>query len=182
MATIIALDGKTPRIGDDVFLAPNAVIIGDVEIADGSSVWFGAVLRGDSGPIRIGRRTNLQDGVIVHLDPGFPTVIGDDVTVGHGAIVHGTVVGDGAQIGMGAITLTGSRIGPGAIVGAGALVPEGSEVPGGAMALGVPARVRRDVSPDERNAVLRTAAGYAARAAKYRDALATARRSEEMAE
>ncbi|HUZ01268.1 MAG TPA: gamma carbonic anhydrase family protein [Thermomicrobiaceae bacterium] len=180
MATVIALGGKSPRIAADVFLAPNAVVIGDVEIGGGSSVWFGAVLRGDSGPIRIGRHTNLQDGVIVHLDPGFPTTIGDDVTVGHGAIVHGTIVGDGAQIGMGAITLSGSRIGAGAIVGAGALVPEGADVPPGAVALGVPARVRRDVSPEERESVLRSAAGYAARAARYRAALATEKQHEEI--
>ena len=180
MATIIALGSTAPRIAADVFLAPTAVIIGDVEIGEGSSVWFSAVLRGDSGAIRIGRRTNLQDGVIVHLDPGLPTTIGDDVTVGHGAIVHGTTVGDGAQIGMGAITLSGSRIGAGAIVGAGALVPEGAEVPPGSVALGVPARVRRDVSPQEREGVLRTAAGYAARAARYRAALAVETQDEEI--
>lgn len=131
MPTILPFGGKLPRIAPDVFIAPNAVIIGDVEIGAGSSIWFGAVLRGDVGPIRIGQRTNLQDGVVVHMDPGKPTLIGDGVTIGHGAIIHGTVIEDGAQIGMGAVTLSGSRIGAEAMVAAGALVPEGAEVPGG---------------------------------------------------
>ena len=141
MATIIALGGTAPRIAADVFLAPTAVIIGDVEIGEGSSVWFGAVLRGDSGPIRIGRRTNLQDGVIVHLDPGLPTTIGDDVTVGHGAIVHGCKVGDRSLIGMGSIVLDGAVIEEECLVAAGALVPPGMRVKARSLVMGSPGKL-----------------------------------------
>lgn len=168
MATIIPFGGKSPRIADDAFVAPNATIIGDVEIGSGSSIWFGVVLRGDVGPIRIGRRTNIQDGAIVHLDAGLPAVLGDDVTVGHSAIVHGAVVEDGAQIGMGAVVLSGARIGALSMVAAGAVVPEGMDVPPGAVAMGVPARVRRDVTEEERRALPARAADYARRGAVYR--------------
>jgi carbonic anhydrase/acetyltransferase-like protein (isoleucine patch superfamily) len=168
VATIIPYDAKTPRIASDVFIAPNAVIIGDVEIGPGSSVWFGAVLRGDIGPIRIGRRTNLQDGVLVHLDHDAPTTIGDDVTIGHGAIVHGTTVGDGVQVGMGAVLLSRSRIGAGSLIAAGAVVLEDARVPDGSVALGVPARVRRDTTPEERSELIERAHVYAHRGANYR--------------
>lgn len=181
MAIILPFEGTAPSIAAGAFVAPNAVVVGDVEIADGASIWFSAVLRGDLGPIRVGPRSNLQDGVIVHLDAGFPTIIGADVTVGHGAIIHGTVIGDGAQVGMGAILLTGSRVGPGAMVAAGAVVPEGMEIPAGAVAMGVPARVRRDVTPEEARDVLQRAANYAARGAVYRgliDAVEAAARTE----
>ncbi|MDI3341931.1 MAG: gamma carbonic anhydrase family protein [Sphaerobacter sp.] len=171
MALILPFSGSSPTIAADAFVAPTAVIIGDVEIASGASIWFGAVLRGDVGPIRVGPRANVQDGVIVHLDPGYPCFIGADVTIGHGAIIHGTVIGDGAQVGMGAILLTGSKIGPGAIVAAGALVPEGAEIPAGAVAMGVPARVRRAVTPEEARSLLQRAATYAARGALYREVI-----------
>ncbi len=169
---VVPFRGKAPRLAADVFIAPNAVVIGDVEIGSGSSLWFGVVVRGDLGPIRIGQRVNLQEGVIVHLDEGFPVVIEDDVTVGHGAIVHGATIGAGAQIGMGAVLLTGARIGAGAIVAAGAVVPEGMEVPPGTVAMGVPARVRREVTPEERSALLERARRYAERGAAFRALLA----------
>jgi len=159
---------KQPQLAADVFLAPNVVVIGDVTIGPGSSLWFGVVVRGDIGPIRIGARVNLQEGVIVHLDEGFPVVIEDDVTIGHGAIVHGAQIGTGAQIGMGAVLLTGTRIGAGAIVAAGAVVPEGMEVPAGTLAMGIPARIRRDVTAEERAALIERAQRYAARAAEFR--------------
>ena len=135
-----------PEIHPSVYIAHGAMIIGDVTIGEESSVWFNAVLRGDLDQIRIGLRTNIQDGTIVHLDKGFPCIIGDDVTVGHGCIVHGCTVGDGAMLGMGAIVLTGAKIGERAIVGAGALVREGQEIPPETVAVGLPAKVRRDVS------------------------------------
>ena len=125
------------------------MIIGDVTIGEDASVWFNAVLRGDLDQIRVGARTNIQDGTIVHLDQGFPCIIGDDVTVGHGCIVHGCTVGDGAMLGMGAIVLTGAKIGERAIVGAGALVREGQEIPPETVAVGIPAKVRRDVSVED---------------------------------
>jgi carbonic anhydrase/acetyltransferase-like protein (isoleucine patch superfamily) len=138
-----------PEIHPSVYIAQGAMIIGDVTIGEESSVWFNAVLRGDLDQIRVGTRTNIQDGTIVHLDKGFPCIIGDDVTVGHGCIVHGCTVGDGAMLGMGAIVLTGAKIGERAIVGAGALVREGQEIPPETVAVGIPAKVRRDVSAED---------------------------------
>ncbi|MCX7622869.1 MAG: gamma carbonic anhydrase family protein [Thermomicrobium sp.] len=170
---VVPYRDRRPQIADDVFVAPGAVVIGDVTIGSGSSLWFGVVVRGDIGPIRIGARVNLQEGVVVHLDEGFPVVIEDDVTVGHGAIVHGARIEAGAQIGMGAVLLTGSRIGAGAIVAAGAVVPEGLEVPAGTVAMGIPARVRREVSAEERAALLERARRYAARGAEFRRLLAS---------
>ncbi|MDW7982540.1 MAG: gamma carbonic anhydrase family protein [Thermomicrobium sp.] len=169
---IVPYRGKMPQLAEDVFVAPTVVIIGDVVIGSGSSLWFGVVIRGDLGPIRLGARVNLQEGVIVHLDEGFPVVLADDVTVGHGAIVHGARVEEGAQIGMGAILLTGARVGAGAIVAAGALVPEGMEIPPGTVAMGVPARVRREVTPEERATLLDRARRYAERGAEFRRLLA----------
>lgn len=165
---ILAYRNKKPQLADDVFIAPTAVVIGDVVVGPGSSLWFGVVVRGDIGPIRLGARVNLQEGVIVHLDEGFPVVLEDDVTVGHGAIVHGAQVGAGAQIGMGAVLLTGSRVGAGAIVAAGAVVPEGMEIPPGTVAMGIPARIRREVSAEERLALLERARRYAERAQEFR--------------
>jgi carbonic anhydrase/acetyltransferase-like protein (isoleucine patch superfamily) len=138
-----------PEIHPSVYIAQGAMIIGDVTIGEESNVWFNAVLRGDLDQIRVGARTNIQDGTIVHLDKGFPCIIGDDVTVGHGCIVHGCTVGDGAMLGMGAIVLTGAKIGERAIVGAGALVREGQEIPPETVAVGIPAKVRRDVSAED---------------------------------
>lgn len=171
-ALVLPYRGKQPRLAEDVFLAPTAVVIGDVTVGPASSLWFGVVVRGDIGPIRIGARVNLQEGVIVHLDEGFPVVIEDDVTVGHGAIVHGATIGAGTQIGMGAVLLTGSRIGAGAIVAAGAVVPEGMEVPPGTVAMGVPARIRHEVTAEEREALLARARRYAERGAEFRALLA----------
>lgn len=171
MALIIPYRGKTPRIADDAFVAPNAVIIGDVEIGPESNIWFGVVLRGDVGAIRIGRRSNIQDGTIVHLDPDSPAIIKDDVTIGHGAIIHGCTIEPGAQVGMGAIVLSRSTIGEGSMVAAGAVVAEDADIPSGSVAMGVPARVRRDVSEDERQALLTRAENYARRGAEYKEIL-----------
>lgn len=159
---------ETPRIADDVFVANNAVITGDVEIGPGSSVWYGVVMRGDSAPIRIGERSNVQDGTIVHADEGAPVIVGDDVTIGHRAIIHGTRIGDSSQIGMGAILLTGSVVEPGAVVGAGALVPEGAVVEAGTVAMGIPARPRRTLSDADRERVAEGARHYVALAREYK--------------
>lgn len=172
MPLILPYRGKTPVIADDAFIAPNAVVIGDVEIGPQASVWFGVVLRGDIGPIRIGARTNLQEGVIVHLDADAPTVIGNDVTVGHGAIIHGCVIEDGAQIGMGAVVLSRARIGSGSMIAAGALVTEGAEIPDRAVAMGIPAKARREVSEEEYQRLIERAGHYASRGAEYRALIA----------
>lgn len=139
---VVSVRGVTPRIAHSAFLAKGSVVAGDVTLGEDVSVWFGTVVRAEREAITIGAGTNLQDGTVVHVDPGFPTVIGERVTVGHRAVLHGCTIGDDALIGMGAIVLTGATIGEGAVVGAGAVVTEGMDVPPRTVALGVPAKVR----------------------------------------
>lgn len=165
------IDGKAPAVADDVFVAPTAALIGDVHVAEGASVWFGAVLRGDVERIEIGATTNVQDGCVLHADPGIPVRVGGRVTVGHGAIVHGAVVEDEAMIGMGATLMNGCRVGERAIVAAGALVTEGMEVPAGTLVTGVPATVRRELTDAEVSRRARGAGHYRELAARYREQL-----------
>ncbi len=142
--------GSSPRFGRRVFVASSAVLVGDVELADDVSVWYGAVLRGDIQRIAIGARTNVQDNAVIHVDePDFPTLVAEDVTVGHAAILHGCRVERGALVGMHATVLNGAVVGEGAIVAAGALVPPGMTVKAGTLVAGVPAKTVRDVRPDE---------------------------------
>lgn len=164
---ILPFKGILPRIASGVYLAPGSVIIGDVEIGEGSSVWFNAVLRGDVAPIRIGKGSNVQDNAVLHLDMGTPCIIGDEVTIGHSAVVHGTTVGDGVTIGMGAVVLSRSTIGSEAIVAASALVPEDAVVEDGSLMMGVPARLRRYLSPEERAASRENAMRYVRNAVHY---------------
>ena len=152
--------GRRPEIPADAWVAPSADVIGRVKIGPGSSVWFGAVVRGDVNEITIGRSTNVQDGCVVHVDRGHPTEIGDYVTIGHRAVVHSCTIGDRVLIGMGAIVLDGARIGDGALIGAGAVVTPGTEIPPGALALGAPARVVRDLGPDNAAKQQEWAEGY----------------------
>jgi carbonic anhydrase/acetyltransferase-like protein (isoleucine patch superfamily) len=166
-ATILSFAGIWPRIAPGVYLAPGCVIIGDVEIGPNSSVWFNAVLRGDVAPMRIGQQSNIQDNAVLHLDAGTPCIVGDEVTIGHSAIVHGTSVGDGVTIGMGAVVLSRSTIGQEAIVAAAALVPEGAEIPPGMLVMGVPAREKRHLTPAERIASRENAARYVRNASLY---------------
>jgi gamma-carbonic anhydrase len=143
-------EGKQPRLGARVFVAENAVLIGDVEVGDDSSIWFGTVLRGDVHRIRIGARTNIQDNCVLHVTAGtWPVTVADEVTVGHGAIVHGCTIERGALIGMGSRVLDGAVVGELALVGAGALVAEGMQIPPRTLAVGVPARVKRELTTDE---------------------------------
>ncbi len=136
----------SPVVGRDVYIAPTACVTGDVTIGDGSSVWHGASVRGDCGAIKIGRYSNIQDACVCHCTTGGPElVIGDNVTVGHGAILHSCTVEDGALIGMGAVVLDGARIGKGSIIAANAVVLEGTEIPPGSLVAGVPAKIRRQV-------------------------------------
>ena len=139
------LNGKRPILPDDgsVWIAPGARVIGDCHFAEGASVWFNAVIRADNEPTVIGRNTNIQDGAVLHNDPGFPLTIGEDVTVGHMAIVHGCTVGDGTLIGMGAQVLNGAKIGKGCLIGAGALVAEGKEIPDHSLVVGAPGKIVR---------------------------------------
>lgn len=147
---IRAYEGKHPRIGQAVFVAENASVIGDVEIGNDCSIWYGVVLRGDVNFIRVGSRSNIQDNCVVHVEHGVhPTVIAEEVTIGHGAIVHGCTIARGALIGMGSRILDGARIGENALVGAGALVPQGMHVPPRTLAIGVPAKVKRALTDKE---------------------------------
>jgi carbonic anhydrase/acetyltransferase-like protein (isoleucine patch superfamily) len=141
---------KHPQLGREVYVAPNAYVVGDVVLGDESSIWHGSVLRGDVGWIRVGRRTNIQDLSVVHVTGDrYNTTIGDEVTVGHRVVIHGCTVHDRALIGMGSVLLDGCEIGEGAVVGAGALVPPNMKVPAGMLALGVPAKVVRPVTEAE---------------------------------
>ena len=168
---LIDFEGLSPKIHPSVFIAPGAMIIGDVTIGEDSGVWFNCVLRADIDRIEIGAGSNVQDGTVIHLDTGVPTIIGDDVTIGHAAIIHACTIGDGALIGMGAIVLSGAKIGEEAIVAAGTLVREGQEIPPRAVAMGVPAQVRRETTQEDLKRMRDNAAGYAARAAIMRKAI-----------
>lgn len=146
---IYAIHGSTPDVSRAAFIAPGAVLIGAVILGSGTSVWFGCVLRADGGSITVGRDVNIQDGSILHADPGFPATLGDRVTLGHGAIVHGATIEDDVLIGMRATVLNGARIGAGSLVAAGALVRPGTVVPPGSLVAGVPAVVRRPASAED---------------------------------
>ncbi len=159
--------GKSPRIGRGCYVAPTATIIGDVTLGDEASVWFGAVLRGDVSPIVIGARSNIQDGTVIHGEEGCPTIIGEDVTVGHSAIIHAATVGDRVLVGMGATLLSRSSVRPDTIIGGRALVTEEVEVPGGVLALGIPAQPKRSLSGVEKEHILASAQHYVEHAKWY---------------
>jgi carbonic anhydrase/acetyltransferase-like protein (isoleucine patch superfamily) len=159
-ASVLTVAGKAPRLDSTSFVASGARIIGDVTLAEGASVWYNAVLRADSAAIFVGAGSNLQDNVSVHVDAGYPVVIGDDVSVGHNAVVHGCTIGDRCLVGMGAVVLSGAVIGEGSLIAAGAVVLEGSEIPPGSLVAGVPGKVRRELSDDEQRAIVRNAELY----------------------
>ena len=165
------LEGKAPQIGRNVWIADDAQVMGRISLMDDSSVWWGAVLRGDNEEIRIGRGSNVQDLCVFHTDMGFPLTIGENCTIGHRAILHGCTIGDGVLIGMGATVLNGARIGAGSLVGAGALITEGKEIPPGSLVMGAPGRVVRTLGDDQRQALLQSAANYRANAARFRSGL-----------
>lgn len=164
---IISYHGKTPETGQAAFVAENAAITGDVTLGKDSSVWFSAVIRGDGPHIEIGERSNIQDGCVLHADPGYPLAVGSRVTIGHGAILHGCEVGDGSLIGMGAIVLNGAKIGKNCIVGAGALVTGGKEFEDGMLILGSPAKAVRRLTPVEIASNLSSAKHYVEQAKEY---------------
>jgi carbonic anhydrase/acetyltransferase-like protein (isoleucine patch superfamily) len=169
--SLYTLDGEGPDLRPSAWVAPGARLIGKVILGDEASVWFNAVLRGDNEPITIGRGSNVQDGSVCHTDMGSPLIVGADCTIGHMAMLHGCIIGEGSLIGMGAVVLNGARIGRGALIGAGALVTEGKEIPDGVLAIGRPAKVVRDLSPDEIAGLARAAEGYRANASRFRAGL-----------
>ncbi|MBE9373559.1 gamma carbonic anhydrase family protein [Saccharopolyspora sp. HNM0983] len=167
----MAVDGIEPVIDPDAFVAPGASVLGRVHLGPRASVWYSAVLRGDQEDISIGEASNIQDGCVLHADPGLPAAIAEGVTVGHKAVLHGCTVEPGCLIGMGSVVLNGARIGTGSLVAAGAVVLEGTEIPPGSLVAGTPAKVRRDLSDDERAALPLSADHYVQLAAKHRHAL-----------
>ena len=170
MAHLLIVRGATPRVHESVFLAPTAAITGDVEMAERSSAFYGVSVRGDSAAIRVGERTNLQDNVVLHADADFPCTLGSGVSVGHSAVVHGATVGDDCLIGMSATVMNGARIGAGSLVAAGALVLAGTDVPAGSLVAGVPAKVRRPLTDEEREGLKVNARTYLELAAAHREA------------
>jgi carbonic anhydrase/acetyltransferase-like protein (isoleucine patch superfamily) len=164
---LLPYKGLRPTIAPGVYIADGAMVIGDVTIGEGSSVWYNAVLRGDIAPIRIGRGSNVQDGAVLHVDENVPCVIGDGVVIGHGAVVHSATVGDGALVGMNATLLSGSVVGKQSIVGANALVGEGKEFPDRSLIVGVPGKVHRQVTDEQSAAVQENGQRYVAYAAAH---------------
>lgn len=166
-ASILSLAGRTPRLDETAFVASGARVIGEVNLAEGASVWYNAVVRADSASITLGAGSNLQDNVSVHVDAGHPVVIGRDVSVGHNAVVHGCTIGDGSLIGMGSVILSGAQIGSGCLIAGGAVVLEGTIVPDGSLVAGVPAKVRRELTAEEKEGILQNARTYRAHSATH---------------
>jgi carbonic anhydrase/acetyltransferase-like protein (isoleucine patch superfamily) len=167
--TLYALGPHQPQLADvaRTWIAPGAHVIGQVHLGRDVSIWFGAVLRGDNDTIRIGDRCNIQDGAVLHADPGFPLDLGEDVTVGHRAIVHGCTIGAGTLVGMGATILNGARIGRNCLIGANALVTEGKVFPDNSLIVGAPARVARTLDPEAAAKLARTAENYVANGRRF---------------
>lgn len=159
-ASVLALEGRRPDLAPDAFVADGARIVGAVTLGANASVWYNAVLRADSAPITIGAGSNVQDNVSVHVDSGHGVVIGERVSIGHNAVVHGCTIGDGALIGMGAVVLSGAVIGSGCLIAGGAVVLGGTEIPDGSLVAGVPAKVRRALTDEERQGLNENAAIY----------------------
>ena len=171
--TIYALGSARPELPEDgdFWIAPDANLIGRVILGSGSSVWFGATLRGDNEPITVGPGSNIQDNCVLHTDPGFPLTIGANCTIGHKAILHGCTIGDQTLIGMGATVLNGARIGARCLIGAGALITEGKEIPPGSLVIGVPSKVILQLDKKARTGLLASAVGYQNNIRRFRSEL-----------
>jgi carbonic anhydrase/acetyltransferase-like protein (isoleucine patch superfamily) len=165
---VLPLNGIWPTIAPDVFIAPGAMIIGDVTIREGASIWYNAVLRADNAPIVIGRRTNIQDNCTLHVDADAPLTIGDECTVGHNAVVHGATLGNHVLVGMNAVILSYAEVDSETIIGASALVSEHKQIPGGNLVIGLPAKVARPLSEAERASLIESADHYYKNAALHR--------------
>ncbi|MGB4360722.1 MAG: gamma carbonic anhydrase family protein [Rhodoferax sp.] len=168
---IYELDGVSPHIADSAWVADSAEVMGDVVLGEQVSLWFGVVARGDTAAIRIGSQTNIQDLSVLHADVGMPLTIGSGVTVGHKAMLHGCTVGDDSLIGIGAVVLNGAKIGKGCLVGAGSLVTEGKEFPDGSMIMGTPAKVVRQLTPEQLQGLRDSARHYVANAQRFKASL-----------
>jgi carbonic anhydrase/acetyltransferase-like protein (isoleucine patch superfamily) len=170
---IYSLAGKQPVIGNNVWVAPNATVIGDVYLAANSSIWWNAVLRGDNDPIRIGENSNIQDGSVLHTDDGVPLTVGANVTVGHLVMLHGCTIGAGSLIGIKSVILNGAVIGENCLIGANSLIPEGKVIPPRSMVMGSPGKVVRELSDEEVARIAYSVQLYVANAQRYREQLAS---------
>ncbi len=168
---IYSLGDRVPKIHPSAYISPEATIIGAVTLGEDVTVWPGAVIRADDEPISVGNGSNVQEGAVLHIDFGYPAIVGENVTIGHQAMIHGCKIGNGCLIGMQAIVLTGAVIGENTLVGAGALVTEGKEIPARSLAVGMPAKVIRELSEEQIAGMLKNSAHYAKRAQYYRDNL-----------
>lgn len=168
---IIALGEVAPEVADDAWVAPTATLIGAVNLAAGASVWYGAVLRGDNEPIRIGANSNVQDNVVIHTDMGAPATLGSGVSVGHNAVIHGAIIGDDVLVGMGAIIMNRAVVGDGSLVAAGALIPEDAVIPPRSLVVGAPARVVREMDDEGVARIRANAVTYAHHRDRHRAAL-----------
>jgi len=157
---ILRLGDRVPDVADTAWVADGATVVGSVTLGEHVGVFYGAVLRGDRQPIAIGDRSNLQDGVVVHTDPGFPVTVGTGVSVGHNAVLHGCTIDDNVLVGMGATVLNGAHVGAGSLIGANALVPEGAQIPPGSLVVGLPAKVRRELTDAELQHIRANADAY----------------------
>ena len=166
-----AFKGKVPRVHPTAFVAPDAILIGDVEVREDASVFFGCVLRGDEDRIVVGARSNVQDGSTLHTEPGEPVIIGEDVTIGHMALVHSAVIERNVLVGQAAVLVGGNTVGAETIIGAGAVVPQGMQVPSRSLVVGVPAKVVRELRPEDDRWTVDAAEHYVERSAYYRDNL-----------
>ena len=169
--TVYALDGVAPILAGDAYVAPNAQVIGHVELGEGSSVWFGAVLRGDNDLIKIGARSNVQDNSVLHTDPGLPLIVGEGVIIGHQVMLHGCDIGDNTLIGIGATVLNGAKIGKNCLIGAHALITEGKEIPDNSMVIGAPGKVIKTLSESQIAMLKLNADVYVANAKRYKSGL-----------
>jgi len=168
---VYSLDGVAPKLADDAYVAPGAQLMGNVEMEAGSSVWFGAVLRGDNDLIKIGARSNIQDNSVLHTDPGMPLTIGEGVTVGHQVMLHGCSIGDNTLIGIGSTILNGTKIGKNCIIGAHTLIAEGKDIPDGSLVIGSPGRVVKQLSEPQIAMLKMSADIYVANAKRFKDGL-----------
>jgi carbonic anhydrase/acetyltransferase-like protein (isoleucine patch superfamily) len=164
-------DNRVSTAGDLSWIAPSAVVVGKVSLGKHTSVWWHSVLRGDTEPITIGDGSNVQDGCVLHTDPGYPLVIGRDVTVGHMVALHGCTIGDGSLIGIGAVILTGATVGRNCLIGARALIPEGKTIPDNSLVMGAPGKVVREVTPEHVARMRESAEQYVQNAERYRHGL-----------
>jgi len=165
------LDQQSPEVADSAWVADSAQVMGKVVLEEDASVWFGAILRGDNETLTVGRGSNVQDGTVMHSDPGFPLTVGENVTIGHQVMLHGCTIGDGSLIGIQSVVLNGAKIGRHCLVGAGSLVTEGKEFPDGSLIVGSPAKAVRQLTPEQIEGLKRSAAHYVQNAQRYKNGL-----------